>query len=174
MPNLADGDFAKTISYLCQHDEEGALAIVVNRPAGITLDSIFEQMDISAVSDDIKNTPVFVGGPIQLERGFIIHQRTEKKWDSSFAVSNTTELTSSRDILEAIAEDKGPDKYLIALGYAGWGAGQLENEIIHNAWLNTPYEENILYEMPADQRWSMAANQIGIDISQLTMPAGHA
>ena len=173
MPNLADTNFSHTVSYLCQHNEEGALAIVINRPTGMNLGNILEQMGINSSSQDINNTPVFAGGPVQQERGFIIHNKDSSTWDSSIPISDTTCLTSSRDILEAIAEGKGPGQFLVALGYAGWGSGQLEKEIINNAWLNTPYEETILYKTPIKQRWTEAANQIGIDINQLTAPAGH-
>ena len=173
MPNMADSNFSHTISYLCQHNEEGALAIVINRPTGMNLGDILDQMGIENASQQVKNTPIFAGGPVQQERGFIVHSKSATTWDSSIAISDTTSLTISRDILEAIAENKGPEQYLIALGYAGWGEGQLENEIINNAWLNTPYKEHILYETPVDKRWGTAANEIGIDISQLTSPAGH-
>ncbi len=173
MPNLTDTNFSHTISYLCQHNQEGALAIVINRPSGMKLGHILEQMGIDSSSQKTNDTPVFVGGPVQQERGFIIHSKDSTTWDSSISISDTTSLTSSRDILEAIAEEKGPDQYLIALGYAGWGEGQLEAEIINNAWLNTPYKEDILYKTPIEQRWGSAANEIGIDISQLTAPAGH-
>lgn len=172
MPNLADTNFSHTVSYLCQHNEEGALAIVINRPIGMNLGHIFEQMGIKS-SPKITNTPVFSGGPVQQERGFIIHNKGPETWESSISISDTTALTSSRDILEAIAIDQGPSQYLIALGYAGWGAGQLEHEIISNAWLNTPYEQDILYNTPVENRWMAAANQLGIDINQLTAPAGH-
>jgi putative transcriptional regulator len=173
MPNLADAEFSHTVSYLCQHNAEGALAIVVNRSMSMTLGAIFDQMNISCLSEQVKKMPVFAGGPVYVDGGFIIHSKTEGSWDSSISISETTCLTSSRDILEAIAENKGPEKYLVALGYAGWKAGQLEEEIMSNAWLNTPYEENILYKTPIDQRWMMAASQIGVDITQLTAPAGH-
>lgn len=173
MPNLADTNFSHTVSYLCQHNEEGALGIVINRPALLTLGDILQQMDISPCSQQIQDTPVFVGGPVQQERGFIIHSKDSTTWDSSMSTSDTTCLTSSRDILEAIAAGKGPKQYLIALGYAGWGSGQLEKEIIKNAWLNTPYKNTILYQTPVEHRWNDAASQIGIDIKQLTTPAGH-
>ncbi len=174
MPNLADPSFAHTVTYLCQHNEEGALGIVINRPVGIKLGGIFEQMKIKSDSEQINNIPIFAGGPVQQERGFVIHSTTEKSWDSSIATSDSTSLTSSRDILEAIAAGVGPEHFLVALGYAGWGSGQLEKEIINNAWLNTPCEDNILYDLPINQRWNAAAQQLGIDISQLTTPAGHA
>ncbi len=174
MPNMAEPTFFKTVSYLCQHNEEGALAIVINRPTGMILGEVLEQMGINTNSEKVKNSLVFAGGPVQQERGFIIHSKDSGTWDSSIPVSETTLLTSSRDILEAIAEDKGPEKYLVALGYAGWGAGQLENEIINNAWLNSPFQENILYQTPVENRWTSAANDLGIDINQMTVPAGHA
>ena len=174
MPNLNDTDFSHTVNFLCQHNEEGALAIVINRTTGLTLGSVLEQMEINTSSEQVKKTPVFAGGPVQLERGFIIHHSADSDtWESSISISKSTSLTSSRDILEAIAEDKGPKKYLVALGYAGWEEGQLEKEMMDNAWLNTPYKENILYNTPIAERWTAAAHQIGIDISQLTVPAGH-
>jgi putative transcriptional regulator len=173
MPNLADSNFFHTVSYLCQHNEEGALAIVINRPTEMTLGAIFEQMKIDSCSQKIKDTPIFAGGPVQQERGFIIHNKGTKTWDSSIPISDSTALTSSRDILEAIAKNEGPDEYLIALGYAGWGAGQLEKEIINNTWLTTPCEPSIIYNTPIPQRWDKAADQIGIDITQLTTPPGH-
>ncbi len=174
MPNLADPSFSHTVTYLCQHNEEGALGIIINRSAGLNLGGIFDQMKIKANSKAINNIPVFAGGPVQQERGFVIHNATKTSWDSTIATSDTTNLTSSRDILEAIAAGKGPEHFLIALGYAGWASGQLEKEINENAWLNTPCGEAILYELPINQRWNAAANQLGIDINQLTAPAGHA
>lgn len=174
MPNLADPSFSHTVTYLCQHNDEGALGIVINRPAGLKLGDILEQMKIEASCDSINNIPVFAGGPVQQERGFVIHNPGLRKWDSSIATSDNISLTSSRDILEAIARGEGPEHFLIALGYAGWGSGQLEKEMIENAWLNTPCLENILYDVPVNQRWNAAANQLGIDINLLTTPAGHA
>ncbi len=174
MPNLVDVNFSHTVSFLCQHNEEGALAIVINRPTGMNLGHIFKQMGIDTASQQVKDTPVFVGGPVQQERGFIIHPKGTDTWESSIAISDTSMLTSSRDILEAISENQGPKQYFIALGYAGWGAGQLEKEIISNAWLNTPFDAQTLYSTPAKQRWTAAASQLGIDINQLTTPAGHA
>ncbi len=174
MPNLADPSFAHTVTYLCQHNDEGALGIVINRSAGFNLGGIFEQMDIKTYSEEIKKIPVFSGGPVQQERGFVIHSTTDKPWDSTITTSEVTSLTSSRDILEAIASGNGPEQFLVALGYAGWSSGQLEKEIIDNAWLNTPCGEDIIYNTPINQRWNAAASQLGIDINQLTAPAGHA
>jgi len=130
-------------------------------------------MGIQCSHEPAQHAPIFAGGPVQQERGFIIHNKGTDNWESSIPISETTYLTCSRDIFEAIADGQGPDKYLIALGYAGWGEGQLEDEIIHNAWLNTPFEEVILYQTPVAQRWNNAAKLLGVDINLLTAPAGH-
>ena len=173
MPGLLDPHFSHTVTYLCQHNQEGALGIVINRPTGMKLKDIFEQMDIKTDREDIANTLIFAGGPVQQERGFVIHSPCQRQWDSSIATSENIILTSSRDILEAIANGDGPNHFLIALGYAGWGSGQLEKEIVENAWLNTPCGEAILFETPINQRWNAAASQLGIDINRLTTSAGH-
>ncbi|MDD2758932.1 MAG: YqgE/AlgH family protein [Methylomonas sp.] len=173
MPGLADPHFFHTVTYLCQHNQEGALGIVINRPTGMKLKDIFEQMKIRSELESALNAPIFAGGPVQQERGFVIHSPCDKKWDSSIATAENIMLTSSRDILEAIAKGEGPEHFLIALGYAGWGSGQLEKEIIENAWLNTPCGEAILYDTPISQRWNAAASQLGIDINRLTTEAGH-
>ncbi len=173
MPALMDKDFFHTVTYLCQHNADGALGIILNRPTNMKLGDIFEQMDITDASKKSSETPIYLGGPVQMERGFIIHNIGSDNWDSSIAISETVSLTSSRDILEAIAKDEGPENYLIALGYAGWKAGQLEKEIGNNAWLNTPYEETILYDTPISKRWTTAANLMGVDINLLTTMAGH-
>lgn len=174
MPALADDDFSHTVTYLCQHNDEGALGIIINRPTEMTLDNIFMQMGIVASSEKSINMPVYIGGPVHTDRGFVIHTRCENKnWAASIEISENVSLTSSSDILEAIAYDEGPENYLVALGYAGWTAGQLEKEIIDNAWLHTPYMADILYETPIKQRWNAAANLIGIDINLLSAVAGH-
>lgn len=173
MPGLFDPHFSHTVTYLCQHNQDGALGIVVNRPIGMKLKDIFQQMGIASELESALNAPVFAGGPVQQERGFVIHGPCERRWDSSIATADNIMLTSSRDILEAIAKGEGPKQFLIALGYAGWGSGQLEKEIGENAWLNTPFGEAILFETPISQRWNAAANQLGIDINRLTTAAGH-
>lgn len=173
MPGLADPHFFHTVTYLCQHNQDGALGIVINRPTGMKLGEIFQQMGIKTELETVLNTPVFAGGPVQQERGFVIHSPCEQQWDSSIIISDNITLTSSRDVLEAIADGKGPSHFLIALGYAGWGSGQLEKEIIDNAWLNTPCGESIIYHTPINLRWNAAAEQLGIDINRLTTTAGH-
>jgi len=172
MPNLADPNFFHTVAFLCQHNEDGALGIVINRPTDMKLGEIFKQMDINVTALATAEIPVFAGGPVQQERGFVVHTGGGD-WNATMAVSETISLTTSRDVLEAIAAGEGPEQYLIALGYAGWGAGQLEKEIMDNAWLNTPCGQQVLFDTPVNLRWSAAADQIGIDISQLTAPAGH-
>lgn len=172
MPNLADPNFFHTVAYLCQHNEEGALGIVINRATDMKLGEIFKQMDIVVTAPAAAETPVFAGGPVQQERGFVVHT-SGGDWHATMAVSETISLTTSRDVLEAIAVGEGPARYLVALGYAGWGAGQLEREIMDNAWLNTPCSERVMFDTPINVRWSAAAEQIGIDINQLTAPAGH-
>jgi putative transcriptional regulator len=138
----------------------------------MTLGEIFKQMKIRVTSPCAAETLVFAGGPVQQERGFVLHT-TGGGWDATMAVSESISLTTSRDVIEAIATGKGPEQYLVALGYAGWGEGQLEQEILANAWLNTPASKNILFDTPMNLRWRAAAGQIGIDINQLTTQAGH-
>ena len=173
MPGLTDKDFSHTVTYLCQHNNEGAVGIIINRQMSMKLGDIFAQMNIDATCLSSVNAPIYMGGPVQPERGFVIHNATGQSWDSSIVISDLVSLTSSRDILEAIAHGEGPENYLIALGYAGWGEGQLEQEILANAWLNTPFSKRVLFDTPVNKRWQAAAGQIGIDINQLTTPAGH-
>lgn len=173
MPNLADPNFSRTVTYLCQHNNEGALGIVINRPTEMKLGDIFQQMDITATDNHSNTIPIFLGGPVQPERGFVIHSNSKHQWESSMPVSDKMSLTTSKDILIAIAKGEGPGNALIALGYAGWGGGQLEKEMIENSWLNTPCTTHILFDTPAQQRWNEAAIQIGVDINLLTTPAGH-
>ncbi|MDD1613587.1 MAG: YqgE/AlgH family protein [Methylococcaceae bacterium] len=172
MPGLADPNFFHTVTYLCQHNEEGALGIVVNRSAEMKLGEIFKQMKIRVTSHCAAETLVFAGGPVQQERGFVLHT-SGGGWDATMAVSESISLTTSRDVIEAIAVGKGPEQYLVALGYAGWGEGQLEQEILANAWLNTHYSKHVLFDTPINTRWRAAAEQLGIDINQLTTQAGH-
>ncbi|MGJ0486611.1 MAG: YqgE/AlgH family protein [Methylomicrobium sp.] len=172
MPNLADPNFFHTVTYMCQHNQEGALGIVINRSTGMKLDEIFKQMEIRVTSKAAAETPIFAGGPVQQDRGFVVHT-AGGKWDATMPISDTISLTTSRDVIEAIATGEGPEHYLVALGYAGWGEGQLEKEILDNAWLNSPFGTQVLFDLPINMRWAAAAGQIGVDINQLTMPAGH-
>lgn len=173
MPGMADPTFAKTVTYLCQHGPEGALGIIINRPSDLTLGEVMDQMSIEVHESAVEQMRVYFGGPVHRERGFVLHQ-PGGPWDSTMQVSETIALTTSRDILEAIGSGQGPAKMLIALGYAGWGKGQLEREILDNAWLNVPSDLSILFDSPVRQRWKAAAESVGVDISLLTSSAGHA
>lgn len=173
MPGLSDPTFARTVTYLCQHTAEGALGIIVNRPSDMTLGDIMEQMQIEAIDEMAHTIPVYLGGPVHPERGFVLHEPVGH-WDSTVQISPEVALTTSRDILEALSVGEGPQRVLIALGYAGWNQGQLEREITENAWLNTPASSSVLFDQPPAQRWKAAAGLIGINIGLLTTQAGHS
>lgn len=173
MPGMRDPQFARTVTYVCQHSDEGALGIIVNRPIELTLKDIMTQMKIDAIDARLADIPVFSGGPMQPERGFVLHESGEEEWTSTLRLSDRLSLTTSRDILEAMGRGEGPDNALVALGYAGWGKGQLEDEIIQNAWLNAEAEQSIIFRQPPAKRWKAAARLMGVDISLLTTQAGH-
>lgn len=173
MPSLKDPNFEKTVTYICAHDEEGAMGIVINKPLDIDLAEIFEQMDIHADNPDANNKRVFQGGPVHTNRGFILHHAS-KEWDSSIVVSDEICVTTSKDILEAIATGNGPDESLIALGYAGWAGGQLEQEMMDNTWLSGPSDLEVIFNTPFEQCWQSAADHMGVDIEKLSSDIGHA
>lgn len=173
MPSLQDPNFSRSVSYICEHSDQGAMGIIVNRPAELVLGEILEQLSIDAASQDIYRQPVYLGGPVQSERGFVLHN-DNSVWDSTLAVTEQISVTTSKDILEAIANDEGPDKSLMALGYAGWEGGQLERELSENSWLSGPAESAIIFSMPSEQRLSAAAKQLGVDLNLISLEAGHA
>jgi putative transcriptional regulator len=173
MPGLMDDNFNQAVTYICEHDENGTFGIIINRESDITLNDVMQQMQIPYSTEPQDNTLVLTGGPVQSNRGFILHRPTGN-WDSSLIVTDTVALTTSRDILEAIAEDRGPDDNIIALGYAGWGPGQLEQEMAANTWLSCPAEQQIIFETPVEKRWQAAADLIGVDLQLLSNDAGHA
>lgn len=173
MPGMADPNFSATVTYICEHNCDGALGLVINRPMDINLGEILSHMSLAASTEGIAGLPVFLGGPVQPERGFVLHTQGTT-WESSLKVSDDIAVTSSRDILAAIADGKGPPRSLVALGYAGWGAGQLEREIQENTWLHAPPDARILFETPIEQRWAAATASLGIDPSRLSGTAGHA
>lgn len=173
MPTLGDPNFHETVTYICEHNPEGALGVVINRPTEITLGDVFAQLDIEVTVPDIAGRPVFAGGPVQPQRGFVIH-RPVGDWQATLAVAEDIGVTSSQDILTAMAQGQGPAQALFAVGCAGWGAGQLEQEFADNAWLTTAADTDLLFEMAPDQRWQAAAKLIGIDINMLSGDAGHA
>ena len=173
MPRLQGPEFSKTVTYLCQHNEEGALGVVINRLHTMKMGDIFQQLAIKAVRPEIADVTMFVGGPVQTERGFVLHTPVDD-WDSTIQINKQLALTTSKDILEAIAVDKGPEKWLVALGYAGWAAGQLEQEMQSNLWLHDEAEAHIIFDETIDQRWELAAHRIGVDISLMTTEPGHS
>lgn len=173
MPNLHDPNFARTVTYICEHGEHGAMGIVINRPTDLRLADVLQHMQIEGGMGAAGEQIVYLGGPVEEERGFVLHTHTEP-WDSTLAVNGEISITTSRDILEAMARGEGPEHTLVALGYAGWGAGQLEREMQQNAWLSGPVDQSILFELPADQRWEAAAGLLGVDLHLLSTDAGHA
>jgi putative transcriptional regulator len=174
MPAMEDPNFTQTVTYICEHNEQGALGIVINRPMSeIHLGDLLEQLDVSPKQPDVAKRPIFAGGPVQPEHGFILH-RPARSWESTLQIDAQIGLTTSQDILTAIADGEGPGEALIALGYAGWGAGQLEQELADNAWLSVPVNYEVLFHVPAEQRWQQAAALLGVDLSLMSSDAGHA
>jgi putative transcriptional regulator len=173
MPGMQDPNFLRGVTFVCQHTDEGAMGLVINRAADITLSDVLRQMRMSTQIDDVARAPVYIGGPVQPERGFVLHDAGER-WDSSFAISDEIAITTSRDILQAMAEGRGPKRTMVALGYAGWSAGQLEAEMKDNAWLTARADSKLIFDTPLAQRWEAAARSVGIDPFLLSDHAGHA
>ena len=174
MPALADFNFNRAVVYICAHNEEGAMGIVISRPLlDIKLGEVLSQLNIESDKSDLINLPVYLGGPVQPERGFIIH-RLNQSWQSTLVTSKQLGVTSSQDILFAMVEGSGPEEFMVTLGYSGWSAGQLEQEVGDNLWLTVPAEPEILFDTPVDKRWEQAAATIGVDISHLSSDSGHA
>ncbi len=174
MPSMGDPNFARGITFICQHGEDGAMGLVVNRLSDYTLGDVLEQMHMPCERKQVASTPVLVGGPVQPERGFVLHAPTERAWDSSYRVNDTLAVTTSRDILAAMADGEGPERVLVVLGYAGWGAGQLEQELRDNAWLTVAADDRILFDTALDERWAAAVALVGIDPANLTAYSGRA
>lgn len=174
MPQLADPNFHHSVTYLIEHNEDGAMGLTLNRPMDVSLMDIFADLEIECLAPPSGRHQLVAGGPVQPETGFILHPPTEKVWQSSVPVDNDLWLTTSRDILEAIASGDGPEHSLLALGYAGWAAGQLEQELAENAWLSTPASAELIFEVPVDQRWQAAAARLGIDVNLISTEAGHS
>lgn len=172
MPQLEDPHFNGTITYICQHNGDGAMGVVINKPSGIRLNEIFEQLELNT-PEKYDSSAVMVGGPVQEDRGFVLHN-DGSSWDSTYSVSQSIQLTTSRDVLDNIANEKGPEKFVIALGYAGWGEGQLEQEIAQNTWLTCPASEELIFETATKDLYTMALASIGLDTVKLSGQAGHA
>lgn len=173
MPVLTDPYFSKAVAYICEHNENGAIGIVINHPLDLNLADVFQQMDIKFNKNSNKTLPILCGGPIHPERGFVIHNPSGI-WRSSLEMTSEISVTTSKDILEAIAEDQGPNRVIITLGYASWTAGQLEQEVINNFWIICPINLDIIFSVPFAERWQTAINLIGIDLTKLSYYVGHA
>lgn len=173
MPGLDEGIFAHSVTYICEHGEAGAMGIVINHELDLNLAEILEHLDIDADAR-FHDVPIMSGGPVQTDHGFILHRPCANEWDATLRVTPEMLLTTSQDILRAIAAGEGPGEYLIALGYAGWSAGQLEEEISCNSWLTLPADHGILFRKPPEQRLRAAAAALGIDMNLISAQAGHA
>lgn len=173
MPSLNDEQFGQTVTLLCEHNDEGALGLVVNRPTDLKLADMLGHLGLDTSQFGDGSPPVFWGGPVQPERGFVVHAEPGD-WDATLHIGERLHVTTSRDILDALAAGGGPRHYIVVLGYAGWDAGQLENEILGNAWLNTPVDQQILFDTPSTERWQAATRLLGVDFTQIGTGHGHA
>lgn len=173
MPGMEDPNFSATVTLICEHNEDGALGIVINRPLSLNMAGLFRQLSIDVSNPIIAENPVLMGGPVGPERGFVLHD-SDEEFESSLKISDDLHLTLSRDIIDAMARGGGPERSLVALGYAGWQPGQLEDEIMENSWLNVPATPAILFDTPFAKRWTAAAESVGIDIHRIAPDAGRA
>jgi putative transcriptional regulator len=180
MPSVREGTFAGTVVYMCEHTDKGALGLVINKPIDITLKNLFEKVELSLDREDLAESPVYFGGPVQTERGFVLHERlggaeeAGGHYNSSLQIPGGLEMTTSKDVLEALSNGAGPKKILITLGYSGWGAGQLEDEMSRNGWINVSAEPGIIFDTPVEERYDKALSLLGIDVNMLSGEAGHA
>ena len=173
MPGMADSTFSGTVVYMCEHNERGALGLVINRPIDIDLATLFDKIDLKLEIHPLAEQSVYYGGPVQTERGFVLHDATGA-YSSSLVVPGGLEMTTSKDVLEAVAQGGGPHRFILTLGYAGWSAGQLEDEISRNGWLTVQADPEIIFNVPAEARFAAALNLLGINPAMLSGEAGHA
>lgn len=174
MPQMEDENFTRSLVYICEHSEKGAMGLVINRANNIAFSDMLPQLDISDTNIVHTEQPIFTGGPVQPEHGFVLHTPlSNKQWKSSIRVSEDLCLTTSSDVINDIAHDAGPEHSLIALGYAGWGPGQLEQELADNAWLCCPFDADIVFNMAPEDRFQAAADSLGIDINLISSQIGH-
>ena len=173
MPAMADSHFAKSVTYICEHNETGAMGVVINHPIEMKLDALFKQIKLNISDVPIAQQTVHFGGPVQIERGFVLHQPVGD-WDSTIAVIGNTALTTSKDILEAVANGNGPEKILVTLGFAGWSPGQLEDEISKNAWLTVEASDSVIFDTSNAEKLNAAMGLLGLDFAKFSEVAGHA
>ena len=173
MPALQDPNFHRTVTYVCAHNNEGAMGIIINRPLNLNLAQVLDHMSIEVENVQVNDMMVLQGGPVQRDRGFVIHEPAGE-WDAVLTVGDDIGVATSRDILTAVAQGAGPERAVVALGYAGWGAGQLEHEVLQNAWLSGPADSSIIFDLPYEERYESAARLLGVDLDRLSGEAGHA
>ena len=177
MPGMVDETFARAVVYLCEHNERGALGLVINKPIDIKLKNLFEKIELALDRHELGEQPVFFGGPVQTERGFVLYEKLqdgESPFNSTLSVPGGLAMTTSKDVLEALADGSGPAKVLVTLGYSGWQAGQLEDEIGRNGWLNVDADPKVIFDTPVEKRYDTALALLGIDPRMLSQEAGHA
>ena len=177
MPGMVDDNFAGSVVYLCEHTDKGALGLVINKPIDIKLKNLFEKVELPLDRAEFAEQPVFFGGPVQTERGFVLHEKLpadESPFNSTMSVPGGLEMTTSKDVLEAMAKGSGPRKVLITLGFSGWSAGQLEDEIGRNGWLTVDADPAIIFDTPIEKRYTRAVGLLGFDPMMLSQEAGHA
>ena len=179
MPAMTDSFFSKSVTFICTHNQDGAMGIMINRPTDITFETLFEKINVELLNIGVADKHVLYGGPVQPERGFVLHEITNGEWDSTVQIANNIALTTSKDILESVAIGHGPANMLVTLGYAGWTSGQLEQEIMQNAWLSeqandTETLHKILYDTDYDEKLSATLALLGVDPAMLSDVAGHA
>ena len=170
---MDDPNFAQTVTLICEHNEEGSFGVTLNRPVNLTIGELFRQLKIDSIDQDVLDSSAVSGGPVHASQGFVLHD-TGRTWEGTLQVSDTLSVTSSRDILDDIAVGDGPEKFLLALGCAAWEAGQLEEEMLQNAWLTCPADSRIIFDTPPDECWTSAAQTLGIDVNLISDTAGHA
>ena len=182
MPGMEDASFARSVVYLCEHSERGALGLVINKPTDISLEGLFEKVDLTLGRADLTHQPVFLGGPVQTERGFVLHEamrgpqesEDESPYASTMTIPGGLEMTTSKDVLEALAHGAGPRRVLVTLGYSAWGEGQLESELAENSWLTVGADVSVIFETPVQERYDRALGLLGLQSWMLSPEAGHA
>ncbi|GAB4210927.1 MAG: YqgE/AlgH family protein [Rhodoferax sp.] len=182
MPGLQDDLFGRSVVYLCEHSERGALGLVINKPSDITVQALFDRVELPLSRADLAEQPIFLGGPVQTDRGFVLHEATfaeaespaDPVYGSTLSIPGGLEMTTSRDVLEAISTGSGPRKLFISLGYSAWGQGQLESEISENSWLTVPADRRLIFDTPAPLRYTQALQLLGLEAWMLSPDAGHA
>jgi putative transcriptional regulator len=182
MPGMEDASFARSVVYLCEHSQRGALGLIINKPTDINLKGLFDKVELSLGRADLTNAPVFLGGPVQTERGFVLHEPLqgqkavddEPAYASTMVIPGGLEMTTSKDVLEALATGAGPRRVLVTLGYSAWGEGQLESELAENSWLTVEADLGVIFDTPVEKRYDMALGLLGLEAWRLSPGAGHA